>query len=161
MMNRTVKASHPEDSLNKAAKLMWDHSCGALVVVDAHSKPIGFLTDRDICMAAYTRGKLLQDLTVEGAMASRIVCCHIDDELTAAMELMREKHVRRLPVTARDGTLAGILSLDDIAYEAGRSLRGATNQHLRERVADVFIAISHGRISARSEGIAREVGRHN
>lgn len=149
MMNRTVKSCHPEDSLNRAAQLMWDSSCGAVAVVDAHSKPIGFLTDRDICMAAYTRGKLLQELTVEGAMASRIVCCGIDDELTAAMDVMRDKHVRRLPVIGRDGTLAGILCLDDIAYEAGRPLRGGVNYRLREQVAEVFIGICHGRVSAR------------
>ena len=123
---------------------MWNHSCGALVVVDAHSKPIGFLTDRDICMAAYTRGKPLAELTVEGAMAGRIECCHADDELTAAMEVMQARHVRRLPVIARDGSLAGILSLDDIANEAGHSLRGGVNQALREQVADVFIASRTG-----------------
>jgi len=158
MMNRAVKTTHPKDSLNHAAQLMWDHGCGALVVVDANSRPIGFLTDRDICMAAYTRGKPLQELTVEGAMASRIECCHSDDELTAAIEVMQARHVRRLPVIARDGTLAGILALDDIANEAGHSLRGGTNQHLREQVADAFIAISHGRISARAP---HEAGRHN
>ena len=95
IINRSVKSARPKDSLNHAAQLMWNHSCGALVVVDAHSKPIGF-TDRDICMAAYTRGKPLAELTVEGAMAGRIECCHADDELTAAMEVMQARHVRRL-----------------------------------------------------------------
>jgi hypothetical protein len=52
-------------------------------------------------------------------------------------------------VIGHDGALAGILSLDDIAYEAGQPLRGGTNYQLREQVADVFIAISHGRVSAR------------
>jgi CBS-domain-containing membrane protein len=150
MMNRKVNACHPEDSLNRAAQMMWDSPCGCVVVIDVHNKPIGFLTDRDVCMAAYTSGKALKDLPVQSAMASRIVCCRADDELTAAMTLMREKHVRRMPVLAHDGTLAGILSLDDIAYEAGRPLRGGTNYQLREQVADVFIAISHGRVSARS-----------
>jgi CBS-domain-containing membrane protein len=149
IMNRTVSACHPEDSLNRAAQLMWDNGCGSLPVVDAHSTPIGFLTDRDICMAAYTRGKLLHELTVEGAMASSIICCRIEDELSAAMEVMRNKHVRRLPVIGRDGTLAGILALDDIAYEAGRSLRGGVNYRLRELVGEVFMAICHGRVSAR------------
>ncbi len=158
IMNRSVKSAHPKDSLNHAAQLMWDHSCGALVVIDAHSKPVGFLTDRDICMAAYTRGKLLGELTVEGAMAGRIECCHSDDELNSAMELMRARHMRRLPVIARDGTLAGILSLDDIANEAGHSLRGGVNQSLREQVADVFVAISHGRLLAHAP---HEAGRHN
>lgn len=149
MMNRAIKSCHPEDSLNRAAQLMWDNSCGAVAVVDAHSKPIGFLTDRDVCMAAYTSGKSLHELKVEGAMASRIVSCRIDDELTAAMNVMRDKHVRRLPAISRDGTLAGMLCLDDIAYEARRPLRGGINYHLREQVADVFMTICHGRVSAR------------
>src|SRR5271167_2343082 len=44
-MNRTIKAG---------------------AVVDAHSKPIGFLTDRDICMAASAGGKPRQELPVAG-----------------------------------------------------------------------------------------------
>lgn len=150
LMNRAVSSCRPEDSLNRAAQLMWENNCGALPVVDTYSKPIAFLTDRDICMAAYTRGKLLQELTVEGAMANRIICCGIDDDLNAAMDVMRSKHVRRLPVVGRDGTLARILSLDDIGYEAGRPLRGGTNRRLREQVAEVYVGTCHGRISARS-----------
>jgi predicted transcriptional regulator len=83
-------------------------------------------------------------------MAGCIVCCRPDDELTDAMNLMREKHVRRLPVVSREGTLIGLLALDDIAYEAGPALRGGVNFRLREQVADAFIAITHGRIAARS-----------
>ncbi len=149
MMNRTVSACHAEDSLNRAAQLMWDNGCGAIPVIDAQSRPIGFLTDRDICMAAYTRGKLLHELTVEGAMASRIICFGIDDDLNAAMELMREKHVRRLPEVGRNGTPAGILSLDDLAYEASRPLRGGVSYQLGERMAEVFMAICRGHVSAR------------
>jgi|SRR5271166_2913813 len=150
MMNRKVSVCHPEDSLNAAAKMMWDAPCGGIVVVDAQARPIGFLTDRDISMAAYTRGKLLTELKAAGAMSSSIVCCRPDDELTDAMNLMCEKHVRRLPVVGPEGTLAGLLSADDIAYEAGRPLRGGVNFQLRQQVAEVFIAISHGRVPARS-----------
>jgi CBS domain-containing protein len=57
VMNRSVKSCRPGDSLNQAAQLMWENRCGAVPVVDAEFKPVGFLTDRDICMAAYTRGK--------------------------------------------------------------------------------------------------------
>ena len=150
MMNRAVMACHPGDSLERAAQLMWDNACGGLVVTDNHSRPVGFLTDRDICMATYTRGQLLRELTVKGAMASRIVCCGVDDDLDDAMRQMREKHLRRLPVVTRDGTLIGLLSLDDIGYEAGRPLRGGSNHQLREQVADVFIGICHGRVAARA-----------
>ncbi len=150
MMNHAVKACHPEDSLNKAAQTMWENVCGAVPIVDAEFKPIGFLTDRDICMAAYTQGKPLQALTVDGAMARKVVCCQLEDDLDSAMQLMREKHFRRLPVVGPDGKLIGILSLDDLAHEAGLSLRGGVNRELRERVAEVCIAVSRSRVFARS-----------
>jgi CBS domain-containing protein len=53
-MNRNVKARHPHDSLNQAAQLRWDNACGCVPVVDGDNRLVGFLTDRDICMAAYT-----------------------------------------------------------------------------------------------------------
>jgi CBS-domain-containing membrane protein len=149
MMNRAVKACSPQDSLNKAAQVMWENVCGAVPVVDSQSKPIGFLTDRDICMAAYTQGKPIQAMTVEGAMARKVVCCQVSDELDYAMRLMGENHVRRLPVIGSDGKLAGVLSLDDLAFEAARPLRGGVNRALRDQVAEVFLAVSRGRVGAR------------
>ena len=52
IMNRNPKVCHPQDSLNHAAQIMWDNSCGGIPVVDEQSRPVGFLTDRDVCMAA-------------------------------------------------------------------------------------------------------------
>ena len=152
MMNRAVKACSPQDSLNKAAQVMWENVCGAVPVVDSQSRPIGFLTDRDICMAAYTQGKPIREMTVEGAMARKVVCCKVSDELDYAMNLMGENHVRRLPVIGLDGKLAGVLSLDDLAFEAARPLRGGVNKTLRDQVAEVFLAVSRGRVGARCAG---------
>ena len=81
IMNRGVKTCGPQDSLNKAAQIMWEESCGAVPVVDEQLNPIGFLTDRDICMAAYTQGKSLDALRVETAMARKVVSCEVEDEL--------------------------------------------------------------------------------
>ncbi len=147
--NRSVKSAHPNDTLNHAARLMWENTCGAVPVVDDDMKPVGFVTDRDICMAAYTQGKPLRDIRVEAAMARKVVTCHPEDDLESAMNLMAEKGLRRLPVVGRDGKLVGILSLDDLACEAGRSLRGGFNQDLRNRLAEVSIAICRGRVRAR------------
>ncbi len=54
------------DSLVVAAHLMWEHDCGAIVVVEGE-KPVGVITDRDICMAAYTQGLPLHDMKVATA----------------------------------------------------------------------------------------------
>ena len=58
------------DSLNLAAQIMWENDCGCVPVVDDDGRAIAMITDRDICMAAYTQGKLLKDMPVSIA-ASR------------------------------------------------------------------------------------------
>jgi len=52
IMNRNVKTCGPYEPLNKPAQIMWDTPCGAVPVVDDRGRPVGFLTDRDVCMAA-------------------------------------------------------------------------------------------------------------
>ena len=146
IMNRDVKVCRPQDSLNKAAQIMWDEPCGAVPVVDEQRRPVGFLTDRDVCMAAYTQGKPLEELRVEIAMARNVVSCVAEDDLGSAAGLMRQKRTRRLPVINSDGTLVGLLSLDDLACEAARTLRGGANDELRNLVLEVHLSINRGRV---------------
>ena len=117
LMTKEVRACHRHDSLNRAAQLMWENDCGAVPVVDA---VIGMLTDRDICMAAYTQGVALADASVGGAMSGDICVCNPSDNITSAAEQMRERQIRRLPVVDQNQQLVGILSMSDIAREVDR-----------------------------------------
>jgi predicted transcriptional regulator len=47
-------------------------------------------------------------------MRSAVTTCFPDDELRVALNAMRAKAVRRLPVTDREGHVLGVLSIDDI-----------------------------------------------
>ena len=138
IMVHDVKTCRAHDTLNTAAQIMWEHACGCVPVVDEQLRPVGFLTDRDICMAAYTQGGSLQMLRVENAMAQRVVSCHADDEISEAAGIMRENAVRRLPVVDHDGRLIGLLSIDDLACESQRNLRGRTNQPLAALIGNVY-----------------------
>jgi CBS domain-containing protein len=115
VMSREPLSCRPADSLSRAAQLMWDGDCGVLPVVDEAGKPIGIVTDRDICMAAYTRGLPLAELAVSGAMSTAVYTCKPTDSLRTLMEEMATRQVRRVPVVAEDGSLIGIVSLADIA----------------------------------------------
>jgi CBS-domain-containing membrane protein len=53
---------------------------------------------------------------------------------------MREHHTRRLPVVDKGGALVGLLSLDDLACEAARTLRGGVNDELRNLVLEVHLS---------------------
>jgi signal-transduction protein with cAMP-binding, CBS, and nucleotidyltransferase domain len=93
---------------------MWDHDCGCATVVDAHSKLIGIITDRDICMAAYTQGTPLEAIPIERAMSPKVISCTRTDDLDTAHRLMRTHEIHRIPVVDSRGRPIGILSLSDV-----------------------------------------------
>ena len=129
VMTREVKTCSPDDSLSRAAQIMWETDCGAVPVVDAEGKPVAMITDRDICMAAYTRGLALSEMTVSSACSKRLVTVGLADMLATAEQLMRQFQIRRLPVVnggARvEGRVVGILSMNDLARRAlARDRRG-------------------------------------
>jgi CBS domain-containing protein len=125
VMARDPKTCRANDTLVAAARILWDHDCGCVPVVDDQGKPVGIVTDRDACMAAYTRGRRLDEIAVHGAMAKTLFTCRADDGLAQAIALMQQKQVRRLPVVDERGRLCGVLSVTDAlrAAVAGRDLQ--------------------------------------
>jgi CBS domain-containing protein len=117
IMQRDVKVCTQDDSLNTAARLMWDNDCGCVPVIasDGNGAIVGMLSDRDICMAAYTQGKSLNDIPVTVAMAHSVLSCKPNDDLALAEAMMREARIHRIPVVDKNGAVVGIVSLTDIA----------------------------------------------
>jgi CBS domain-containing protein len=120
IMQRNVKACGLDDTLNTAARLMWDNDCGCVpvVTIDGNGAIVGMISDRDICMAAYTQGKCLSDIPVSVAMARSVLSCKPNDDLALAEAMMREARIHRIPVVDETGAVVGIVSLTDIARSA-------------------------------------------
>lgn len=72
LISREALTCTQDDSLAQAARVLWEHDCGALIVTDTEKHPIGMLTDRDVCMAAYTRGLPLHAMNVRVAMSTEV-----------------------------------------------------------------------------------------
>lgn len=120
LMTQKVRTCSPEDSLASAARVMWEADCGAVPVVGADGKLAGVITDRDIAMAAYTRGIRLDDATVESTMCRGAHACLPDDSVEFVLDLMAVHKIRRVPVTTDAGHLLGIVTLADIARHVRR-----------------------------------------
>jgi CBS-domain-containing membrane protein len=123
VMTARVQCCTPDDSLEHAARLMWDNDCGCLpvcTVADGKAPAIGLITDRDICMCALFQGAPLSALHVHQAMTDRLLACQPGDTLEEAERVMRQGQVRRLPVLSAEGQLLGIVSLADLARTAAR-----------------------------------------
>ncbi|TAH38570.1 MAG: CBS domain-containing protein [Planctomycetota bacterium] len=115
LMTPLVQTCRPGDSMNNAARIMWEHDVGCVPVVAEDGILVGVVTDRDLCMAAYTQGANLHQLTVSAAMSGDVVTCTPGVDPASALLLMQARQVRRLPVVDEDGRLVGILSLADLA----------------------------------------------
>lgn len=128
----------PDDSLDDAARLMKEHDCGAIPVVNDAGTLLGLVTDRDICMAAHSSGRPLSSMTVQSAMSRDIARVSSDEPLEDVMQLMRAKRVRRIPVM-EEGKLAGIIALADVVHylEADGGFSKAAAQSLSHVLADI------------------------
>jgi CBS domain-containing protein len=118
IMNPAVEACGPADNLSTAAGIMWRNDCGVVPVVDEARRVTGVITDRDICMAVATRDRLAARITVGELQSGRLHACGPGDDVRAALRVMEENQVRRLPVVDGDGALVGMLSLHDVVRRA-------------------------------------------
>ena len=89
IMTRDVRSCSPDESLSSAAQIMWEMDCGAVPVVDAERRVIGIITDRDICMAAWSQNQSPQQLSVQQAMSKNVVTCKPDDTVETVEGAMR------------------------------------------------------------------------
>ncbi len=110
--SRVVTA--PADAPVRAlATLMRSHAVGTVVIVDADARPVGIVTDRDLCCRVIGRRMEAEDARASSVMSRPLHTASPDEPIEALVARMREHGVRRLPVV-RDGRLHGLVSLDDL-----------------------------------------------
>jgi CBS domain-containing protein len=144
-MRTRVYVVAPEDTLARAAQLMWEKDLGCLPVCGPGRKAIAMLTDRDISMAAFVQWKHLAETSVESAMSRALHTCSPDDELARAEDVMRRFQIRRLPVVDAEGVLVGLLSLGDVARYVWQHSPRQSGSLAQQRLAETLAAICEPR----------------
>ena len=113
-----------DDSLASAVETMRKNNRGFLPVIGEGGNVVGVITDRDICIALGRRDERPSEVLVRDVMLPkdrtfpRLYVCTPDDKVHCVLKTMRSQKVRRLPVVDREGTLEGILSIDDVVLYA-------------------------------------------
>jgi len=118
IMTRNVEVVAPGDTLEQVARRMEVLDVGPLPVCEGN-RVVGMITDRDITVRATASGCDPKSTLVSEAMTHDIVRCYEDQDVRDAAKLMKEKQIRRLLVMSRADDLVGIISLGDLATEAG------------------------------------------
>jgi len=125
----------PDTTVAEAARLMWEGDCGILPIMRDHDL-IGVVTDRDLFIALATRDAKPSELTVGSVARPAPITCTPRDDVHQAMGKMKSHRVRRLPVVDKDGTLVGIVSMNDLL------LAVAPETALGGKVVDTLQSIS-------------------
>jgi CBS domain-containing protein len=115
--NREVVVIDREAAILEAAQLMRRHHVGDVVVTEAREGarvPVGILTDRDIVVELLAEQVPLDVVAVGDAMSSELLTVSEEEEVMDAIQRMRGRGVRRVPVVDHSGALAGILAVDDL-----------------------------------------------
>jgi CBS domain-containing protein len=123
LMSKPIKL-HRSASVMEAARKMREASVGTVIVEDG-SGPCGIVTDRDITVRAVAEGKNPATTPLSDVCSEELTTLAPDDELDRAVQVMREKAIRRVLVVDSQNNAVGILSLGDLAIERdSRSVLG-------------------------------------
>src|SRR4051812_36490954 len=99
-----------------AARAMRDGDVGD-VLVQRGGTVAGIVTDRDIVVRAVAEGRDPASVKLGDIASTDVVTLSPDDPIDRAVEVMRERAVRRLPVCDDSGKPVGVVSIGDLAME--------------------------------------------
>jgi CBS domain-containing protein len=111
-MTESVVTASPQASVREIAALMRERNVGSVVLL-SDGRPVGFITDRDLALSVVADGRSADERASDHA-SSPVITAEPDMEVEEAGELMMRHGVRRLVVIS-GGSLAGVVTLDDLA----------------------------------------------
>jgi CBS domain-containing protein len=115
IMTQKLESISPKATLRDTARKMRDLKIGSLPVVE-NGRLIGMITDRDICCRGVADDFDPARAEVRQIMTHDVAFCFSYDTVNDAVRQMEQRHVQRLAVLNNDKSIAGFLSVDDVAH---------------------------------------------
>jgi CBS domain-containing protein len=112
IMVTNVVQIRPDETVGRAATLMKEKAVGCLVVT-ADGAIKGILTDRDL-LECMQQSHDPRQCKAAGHMSRPVIVLKPEEDHIAAIDVMQRRRIKRVPIV-RDGKLAGIVSLSDLA----------------------------------------------
>jgi CBS domain-containing protein len=116
IMTQELRTCPADATLVDAAGMMRDADIGDVIVLNDEGKVCGIVTDRDITVRAVAEGRDPSKVRIDDICSHKLVTVGPDTDAEDAARVMRERAVRRLPVT-EDGKPVGVISVGDLAIE--------------------------------------------
>lgn len=114
VMTKNVVCVTPQDTVEKAAKLMNDYNIGSIPVCEG-KKVVGIITDRDIVLRCVSQSKDTKQFVAD-CMTRNPVTADPYMDVNVAAKMMSERQIRRLPIIDNNN-LVGMVALGDFAVQ--------------------------------------------
>lgn len=121
LLTRPVSTLSTKATCAEAARRMKRQNIGS-IVIEHDGAPVGMLTDRDLTLRLVADELDAGSVTVDQVMSAFPVFLTPQRDVRAALDVMVQMGVRRLPAVNAKGRLIGIISLDDILLELAAQL---------------------------------------
>jgi CBS domain-containing protein/uncharacterized protein (DUF2267 family) len=132
-MQSRLLVQSPETRLYDAARAMEDNHVGAVLVHDGQGL-VGIVTDRDLGLKVIGDDLDAFEFHLSDVMSSPVATVVSSATVAEVVELMLDRHVRRIPIV--DGReVLGIVTLDDLLLEEAvdsATLAGIVRRQLAE-----------------------------
>lgn len=117
LMSKDVACCSPDTTLNQVARMMVEHDCGEIPVVNAFGRLLGVVTDRDICCRAVAHDAMPHETRARDVMSTPVVSATMETDAEECLRLMEDNMIRRLPIVDAEDSCCGIISMADFACE--------------------------------------------
>jgi CBS domain-containing protein len=108
-----IVTASTDQSAGNLATLMKEENVGS-VVIEEEDRPVGIVTDRDLTLEVLESRADPREVTAGDVMTPDPATAGVDDGVFELIREMAAASARRMPVVADDGTIAGIVTLDDL-----------------------------------------------
>ena len=122
IMTESPTCCTPDTPLQDVARMMVENDCGCVPVVESQEtlKPVGVITDRDICCRTVAEGKNPLEMTAGDCMSSPVVTVTREASVDDCCVTMEQNQVRRVPVVDERGACCGMVAQADVAKDGSR-----------------------------------------
>ena len=134
LMSDTLAVCVPGTTIEDVARLMVQHRCGEIPVVESLDRkiPVGVVTDRDIVCRLVAKGTNPLDVKAEACMSHPAIVVRMDDAVDDAISVMERHQIRRVPVVDADGVCVGMLAQADVAWKAEEAVKELVREVSRD-----------------------------
>ena len=110
---RVAVTVRPNETISTAIQKLAEHDRGSLPVCNAKGELVGIITERDIVRKCSTHPEACIKTKIQDVMSKQVVIGNPEDDLSYAINVMKQKRIRHLPIVDNQEVI-GMISMRDL-----------------------------------------------